>query len=297
MLKDPSRTRTTSRLGGGAILASHGNLTHGDATPRTRSRMSPMRKSMRRTCSRKIFLRVRSDVCRNCIAAQSSTSNRRRFSRWTIGGIASATRPARSAGARKPIETRTPVGPKSGKPCTRGGRHHSLSPASAGRGGKRGVLGEQVWDPILSLSYGSRRSLPADKPLSRPSGGEGERTGPPYEVGNFASPPQSNLALAERQVDAQRPPHRLVRPHDMIIDAQLSRPVFQLLAESLEVGQVIIPEPARVHQDLVGRGLQIAELRQPFVREVKLLRGQDVEEHDLVVPVQQVLRGSPQGVG
>src|SRR5688572_1104400 len=103
MLNDPSRTMTTSRLGGGAILASHGAFSHGDAIPRTISRMRPMRRSMSRNCSRKIFLRVRSETFRNCIAPQSRTSNRRRLSKWTMGGIARAARPARSAGARKPI--------------------------------------------------------------------------------------------------------------------------------------------------------------------------------------------------
>src|SRR5215203_2316890 len=98
--------------------------------------------------------------------------------------------------------------------------------------------------------------------------------------------------MAPRQVHSQRPVHGFVRSQQVVIDLQLPRLLLQLCSKSFEVPQVVVPQPTGVHQYPLVSDLQAAELGQPLVRELQLLRGEDVQEHDLVVAVPQVAQGA-----
>src|SRR5262245_52900600 len=111
------------------------------------------------------------------MAAQSTTSNRRRLSRWTMGGIASAPSHRSSAGARKPMGSVQPI-------------------------------------RFVDVHSTRVRLCP----------------------------------LPSRQINPQCPINRVVRPHQVIIDLEFSRPLLQVAAEVLEVPQVVLAEPPRIDQ-------------------------------------------------
>src|SRR5947209_4211185 len=62
------------------------------------------------------------------------------------------------------------------------------------------------------------------------------------------------------QVQPQGVLDRLVRAQQMVIDLGLSRLVAELLAERLEVLQVLAAQLLRVHQQAMVHRLQVAEL-------------------------------------
>src|SRR5206468_2346606 len=93
---------------------------------------------------------------------------------------------------------------------------------------------------------------------------------------------------APRQVIAQRLLDRLIGAHQVVVDLHVARLAAQLLAERLEIGQVLRPRRARVDEQTSLGLLQAAKLRAPREGELDLLGGQQVQQQDLVPLVAKV---------
>lgn len=103
MLAEPSIRITTSRGPPAAVVPNSRLVTSGAASPTHSRAMTSIRSSISQNCSKNTFCRVLVLSFRNCMAAQSTTSNFRRLNRWMSGGTTTAARPNRSAAFRKVI--------------------------------------------------------------------------------------------------------------------------------------------------------------------------------------------------
>jgi hypothetical protein len=93
------------------------------------------------------------------------------------------------------------------------------------------------------------------------------------------------LTLPLGQIHAERLFHWFIRSQQMVINHHLARLRTELLAEILEILQILLAEAVRIDQEFMSRHLQVAELR-PFLEwELDLLRSKDVEEQYLMALV------------
>src|SRR5579884_1473002 len=100
--------------------------------------------------------------------------------------------------------------------------------------------------------------------------------------------------MSLRQVSAQRPINRLIRPQQVIIDLGAPRRLAQFLAEALEVLQIFLAQSIRINQYLVARRFQIAELRPFFERKFDLFGSEDVKQQHFMPAMTEVLQSSQQ---
>src|SRR5262249_23550826 len=95
----------------------------------------------------------------------------------------------------------------------------------------------------------------------------------------------SALPLPSRQVNGQGAFHGVVGAEQVIVHLALPGGVAQVLAEALEVGEVLLAQPLRIDQEFMVGDFEVAELRPLLERKLDLLRRQDVEQHHLVPPM------------